>query len=290
MWDVSHVSSHHIIHDMLQFHKVSTRLVPRRVTPKLKERHMDASWELFRLYKTRCRLPEAHSDWRWKPGLVLPAWNEEGKQRMVPFQLTKIQKFPSQATAGKVMLTLFWDHQGPLTEHYTSKRTTVTSTSCCNLLRDHLRQAIRSKCGLLITGVLLLHDNTRPHTACVTAEMIRDIHFECVPLPYFPDFTPCDYHIFGWLNEALGGKTSQSNEVQEAVHWVATHAAKGFSSWGIQALVKRWRTCIDRNGVYVEKWQSWMELICIKSAGKIILKHTFTLNKGASECLYIISW
>jgi len=35
--DMSHVSAHHIVHDVLQFHKVSARWVPRQLTAELKE-------------------------------------------------------------------------------------------------------------------------------------------------------------------------------------------------------------------------------------------------------------
>ena len=34
---ISHGSSHHIVHDVLQFHKVSARWVPRQLTPELRE-------------------------------------------------------------------------------------------------------------------------------------------------------------------------------------------------------------------------------------------------------------
>jgi hypothetical protein len=84
-----------------------------------------------------------------------------------------------------------------------------------------MRPAIRSKHHrLLSTGVLLLHDSARPHTAHVTAEMIRDIHFEC--LRFLPDFALYDCLIFG----PLGGRTFWSDEeVQEAVQ------PKDFFSW-----------------------------------------------------------
>lgn len=36
--NISHGSEHHIIHDTLQYHKVSARWVPRQLTPELKER------------------------------------------------------------------------------------------------------------------------------------------------------------------------------------------------------------------------------------------------------------
>jgi predicted transcriptional regulator len=35
--DMSHGSAHHIVHDVLQFPKVSARWVPRQVTAELKE-------------------------------------------------------------------------------------------------------------------------------------------------------------------------------------------------------------------------------------------------------------
>ncbi|XP_035210087.1 protein GVQW3-like [Stegodyphus dumicola] len=39
---MSHGSAHHIVHDVLQFHKVSARWVPRQLTPELKQRRVDA--------------------------------------------------------------------------------------------------------------------------------------------------------------------------------------------------------------------------------------------------------
>jgi hypothetical protein len=97
--------------------------------------------------------------------------------------------------------------------------------------------------------------------------------FEWLPHPSYPrDLAPCTDHFLGSLKEAPGGKTFRSDEeVQEAVR-VATHAVKRFLSLGIQALVKCWRICIERNRGYLEEWQSCTEPICTKLAGKQILK------------------
>ena len=46
--DMSHGSAHHIVHDVLQFHKVSARWVLRQVTAESKERHVDACQELLK--------------------------------------------------------------------------------------------------------------------------------------------------------------------------------------------------------------------------------------------------
>jgi histone-lysine N-methyltransferase SETMAR len=153
------------------------------------------------------------------------------------------------------MLTLFWDFKGPILEHYMSRGLTINSESYCDLLQNHLKPAIRSKRrGLLSSGVLLQHDNARPHTARATAKKITDLRLECLPHPACsPDLAPSDYRVFGPLKEAFGGKKfSTDDDIKEAVYrWLRSQ--RSFFSRGIQALVKRWHTCIERGGDYVEK-------------------------------------
>ena len=60
--------------------------------------------------------------------------------------------------------------------------------------------------------------------------------------------------MFGPLKEAMGGKKFRSDEeVCHAVHEWLRGLPKEFFSKGIYALCKRWRTCIERGGDYVEK-------------------------------------
>ena len=61
------------------------------------------------------------------------------------------------------MLSLFWDKRGVILEHYMPRENTVTSTTYADLLKSHLRPAVKSKRrGPLSTGVLLEYDNARP--------------------------------------------------------------------------------------------------------------------------------
>ena len=72
------------------------------------------------------------------------------------------------------MLTLFWDQRGVILEHYMPRGNTVNSATYADLLQNHLRPAIKSKGrGLLITRVLMQHDNARPRTARSTAATIK---------------------------------------------------------------------------------------------------------------------
>ena len=140
--------------------------------------------------------------------------------------------------------------------HYMPRGNTVTSATYeyADLLKNHLRPAIKSKRrGRLSTGVLLQHDNARPHTARSAVATIQDLSFECLPHPpYTPDLVPSDFHVFGLLKQAMGSKSFRSDEeVQQAVQKWLRSQPKQFLSRGIQALPKRCNTCMERNGDYI---------------------------------------
>jgi len=116
---------------------------------------------------------------------------------------------------------------------------TVTSATYADLLKNHLRPATESKRrGLLSTGVLLQHYNARPHTARSSVATTQDLPFECLPHPpYSPDLVPGDFHVFGPLKEAMGGKSFRSDEeVQQTVHEWLHSQPKDFFPRGIHAL------------------------------------------------------
>jgi len=49
--DMSHGSAHHIVHDVLQFHKMSARWVPCQLTEELKEQRVDVCQELLKRFE-----------------------------------------------------------------------------------------------------------------------------------------------------------------------------------------------------------------------------------------------
>ena len=153
--------------------------------------------KFWNLWSRRWWLSRNNCYWRWNLGPLPPAGNQESEQGMAPYLLTKIEKFRTQPSAGKVMLTLFWGERGVILEHYMPRGNT-DQWNVADLLKNHLRPAIKSKRrGLLITGVLLQHDNAQPHTVRSTVAIIQDLSFECLPhLPYLPDLVPSDFHVF----------------------------------------------------------------------------------------------
>ena len=55
---------------------------------------------------------------------------------------------------------------------------------------------------MLSDGVILLHDNTRPHTANLVRDKLQRFDWETLQHPpYSPDLFPCDFNIFGDLKK-----------------------------------------------------------------------------------------
>lgn len=72
--------------------------------------------------------------------------------------------------------------------------------------------------------------------------------------PYSPDLSPCDFHMFGVLKEALGGeKFNNDAEVEQYVRNWLLECPSSFFDEGIKKLPIRWRKCISVEGNYVEK-------------------------------------
>jgi histone-lysine N-methyltransferase SETMAR len=231
---ISHGSAHHIIHDMLQYHKVSARWVPKQLIPELKERRVDVCEILLRRYEAEGdgflhRIVTCDECWVHYFQPETKRASKEWRHSSSP----KPKKFRTTRSAGKLMLTLFWDYKGPILEHYMPRELTINSESYCDLLQNHLKPVIRSKCrGLLSSDVLLQHDNARPHTARATANKITYLRLECISHPpYSPDLAPSDYHVFGSLE-----KFSTDDDIKEA----RSSQSEEFFSRGIQTLVKRW--------------------------------------------------
>jgi histone-lysine N-methyltransferase SETMAR len=64
--------------------------------------------------------------------------------------------------------------------------------------------------GQLARGVLLHHDNAKPHTAQATQERIQELLWELLePPPYSPDLASSDFHLFGPLKKPPWWQTSR---------------------------------------------------------------------------------
>ena len=145
------------------------------------------------------------------------------------------------------MLTLFWDERGVILEHCMPRRNTVTNAMYADLLKNHLRPAIKYKQrGRLSTGVC---SNMTMLSPILPVELLQQS--KICPVSVFhihhthQTSSPSDCHVFGLLKEAMGGKSFRSDEeVQQAVHKWLYCQPKEFFSRGIHALLKQWNTCM----------------------------------------------
>ena len=254
---ISHGSAYEIIHSRLGFYKVCARWVPKQLIMLHKQTHLDICQQNLDRYDKEGdtfldRIITGDETWvhHYEPQCK---WQiMEWKHLQSPIR----KNFNSQPSARKLTLTVFWDSQGAVQEHYKERGSTINSAHYSEMLIDRLKPEIRSKCwGQLSKGIVLLHDNDRPQTATHTVETLQKLKFEVLAHPpYSPDLAPSDYHLFVPLREALRGRRFTSDqELKEAVHaWLAAQP-KTFFSEGIKKLVQQWKKCIEKRGDYVEK-------------------------------------
>ncbi|GFT94459.1 histone-lysine N-methyltransferase SETMAR [Trichonephila clavipes] len=87
---------------------------------------------------------------------------------------------------------------------------TINADLCYNQL-DKLNAAIKEKMPELASrkGIVLLHDNARPHPAMVTKQKLNALGWEVLGHPpYSLDISPSDYYLFRYLQNYLMEKNS----------------------------------------------------------------------------------
>jgi len=152
------------------------------------------------------------------------------------------------------MCTVFWDRKDVLLVDFLPQGSTINAGVYCDTLKK-LRCAIQNKRrGMLSRGVVMIHDNARPHTAAATQNLITTFGWEQFDHPpYSPDLAPSNFHLFLHLKSFLAGRQLHDNEVQEAVTTRFASQAASFYDEGIQKLVQHYDKCLNNGGNYVEK-------------------------------------
>jgi transposase len=66
---------------------------------------------------------------------------------------------------------------------------------------------------MFTAGVLILHDNARPHAAGAVSKISEKYGWQMLPhLPYIPDLSPPDFDLLPKLKKPLCGKRFRSIE------------------------------------------------------------------------------
>ena len=102
-----------------------------------------------------------------------------------------------QASAGKVLPSVFWDTQGILFIDYLEKGRTISREYYIALL-VYLKEEIAKKWPEMKKKKALFHqDNTLCHKLITTMTKLQELHFELLlHPPYSPDLTPATISCF----------------------------------------------------------------------------------------------
>ena len=143
---ISYDSAYEMMHNKLGFHKVCARWVPKQLTGEHKEMCVDICQKhLYRYGNERDVLLDRiiTGDKTWDHHYK-PEHKRQSMEWKHPQSPCK-KNFKTQPSAGKLMLTLFWDSQGQVLEHYQERGTTINSAQYSEMLTDRLKPEIRGK-------------------------------------------------------------------------------------------------------------------------------------------------
>ena len=109
-----------------------------------------------------------------------------------------------QNSAGKFVVSIFWDEEGILLIDYLPKDQIINTEYYSSLLvqlKDILKEKDRRNFAKV---VLFLHDNAPGHRTLATRKKLVYLVFQCLDHPpYSPDLSPSDYHLFPGLKKQL---------------------------------------------------------------------------------------
>lgn len=253
---VSRSVLYEIVSERLNYRKLCSRWVPKMLSDEHKTKRLGSALSFIERYSNEGDDFLSHivtGDETWV-AYVTPESKQQSMEWRHSSSPRKV-KFKQTISAQKIMCTVFWDRKGVLLVDFLTRGDTINAAAYCETLQK-LRRAIQNKRrGMLSAGVVLLHDNARPHTANRTQDLITSFGWEQLDHPpYSPDLAPSDYHLFLHLKKHLAGQRhSDDDEVKTFVkQWLSNQAASFFDD-GIQKLVPRYDKCLNCNGNYVEK-------------------------------------
>jgi hypothetical protein len=110
-----------------------------------------------------------------------------------------------------------------------------------NVMSETLNKLWRSiqnkRRGMLTKGVVLLHDNARPHIAARTNASTKLFNWEIFDHPpYSPDLVPSDYHLFTKMKVWLGPSVSTPTKSS----W--RESTIGCTAWWHRSLMRDYKT------------------------------------------------
>lgn len=153
----------------------------------------------------------------------------------------------------KTMITVWWSMAGLIHFSFLNAGETITSDKYCSEIElMHQKLCIKQPSLVNRKGVILLHDNARPHVSMKTLKKLSELNIEVLQHPpYSPDLAPTDYHFFKHLDKFLVQKTfADLSAIEIAISDFINSRKEDFYVTGIKSLECRWQKCVSSNGDY----------------------------------------
>jgi hypothetical protein len=107
-----------------------------------------------------------------------------------------------------LIMIMTYNKNGVISTDIVSPGSTVTMAYYRKFLQYVLRPKIRpERSAMFAAGVLILHDNARPHASGAVSEILEKYGWQVLHhLPYSPDMSPPDFDLFPKSKKPLRGK------------------------------------------------------------------------------------
>ncbi|GFT40343.1 mariner Mos1 transposase [Trichonephila clavipes] len=203
--NVSRLVVYKIVTKDLNFKILCSWWVPRLLTAEHKQKRFAFSLDFLIHYEEDgddmlSRIVDGNETW---VSHITPESKQQSMKRRLALSPV-IVKAKQTLSKCKIMVTVFWDRRGVLLVDFMPSGTTINPGAYCITLRKLRRALQNNRHDMLSKGVLLLHDNARPHTSRTTRKLIESLGWVALGhAPYSPDLAPSDFHLFRYLKTQL---------------------------------------------------------------------------------------
>ncbi len=259
---LSQGSVHRIIRQDLKFSRICAKFVPRLLTPEQREHRAKLSADNLSLLADGGQhfmeqIVSGDETWLYcfdpETKMRSSQWHPKGSERPV-------KPLRGRTASKKVMMTLFFDSEGPVLIHFLEPGSTVTSDEYYLVLAKLRENVRRKRPGMWqkkadgYRSFVVHQDNATPHTASIALATFGENNIEMLSHPaYSPDLAPCDFCIFPNLKDELRGHTFRDiEELKQEAHRVLMNWPKDIFRRAIFDMPKCWAKCVASGGEYFE--------------------------------------
>ncbi|CAF1409357.1 unnamed protein product, partial [Rotaria magnacalcarata] len=250
---LSHGKIERIIHDHLKMRKVTSRWVPRQLTPEQNEERFKLCRENLAKFRAGswqlCDIITGDETWIYHRQICRKStnasWIAEGQS---PATIVRRDKFEP-----KNLFCIFFKSNSPVLVHAADKGETIDHIYYIeNCLKSVVKEIWKQRKSNGTKGIKLLHDNAGPRRHSDVINYLTEEGINMMPHPpYSPDLAPCHY----WLNDYIKNRLIDQPDEKSLTHAVSK-IVKNISEEEFKKtfdkLLERMELCINNHGDYFE--------------------------------------